>query len=260
MLRSIVQWFRKAFCRIERPDSAIKGQKLDYSTYAARMREGRSQEEAMQLAIGGSFELIGPLERELLKIFGLQTDHYLIDVGCGSGRLARPLMEYLSEQGRYLGIDVVNDLLDHARKIVDRPNWRFELADGFCISEDDNQADMICFFSLVTHLLHEQSYLYLQDAKRVLKPGGKIVFSFIEFEMPGHWLIFESNIADVYTNHRPLNQFISRNAIHVWADHLGLTVDRIVDSNEALAKLSTKPGGPVSPHALGQSICVLSKL
>jgi ubiquinone/menaquinone biosynthesis C-methylase UbiE len=104
-----------------------------------------------------SFETIGLLERETLKDFGLEQGDYLIDVGCGSGRLALPLSEYL--QDRYLGIDIMPELIAYARKLVQRPGWRFKVIEGIGIPEADGRADMVCFFSVFTHLLHEQSYI-----------------------------------------------------------------------------------------------------
>jgi ubiquinone/menaquinone biosynthesis C-methylase UbiE len=136
------------------------------------------------------------IERELLIQYGLRPDHDVIDVGCGSGRLAKPLSAYL--RGGYLGIDVVPDLVDYARALVGRADWRFEVTDGLTIPAEDEQADFVCFFSVLTHLLHEQSYVYLREAQRVLRPGGKIVFSFLDFAIPCHWDVFEMNIADVH--------------------------------------------------------------
>src|SRR5690348_9362847 len=45
------------------------------------------------------------LVRLLIKA-GLQPDHSVLDLGCGIGRLALPLTQYLSEQGYYRGIDI----------------------------------------------------------------------------------------------------------------------------------------------------------
>ena len=46
---------------------------------------------AMEYAIGDGFELIGGMEAALVRHYGLPQDGYLIDAGCGAGRLARPL-------------------------------------------------------------------------------------------------------------------------------------------------------------------------
>jgi ubiquinone/menaquinone biosynthesis C-methylase UbiE len=107
---------------------------------------------------------------------------------------------------------------------------------------------MVCFFSVLTHLLHEQSYWYLDEAKRVLKPGGKILFSFLEFRQPNHWPIFESTLHETQTSRmHPLNVFIDREAIRVWAEHLGLTIEDLRDASDQV----------VPQGALGQSICVM---
>jgi len=52
-------------------------------------------DSAMQKSIGGEFEAMGIMERELLVQHGLKKDGFVIDVGCGAGRLALPLSDYL---------------------------------------------------------------------------------------------------------------------------------------------------------------------
>jgi hypothetical protein len=109
---------------------------------------------------------------------------------------------------------------------------------------------MVCLFSVLTHLLHEQSYWYLDESKRALKPGGKIVFSFLEFGEVAHWPVFESTVALARQGaDQPLNVFIERGSIEMWARRLDL---RIVEFRDA--------ADPISPAgALGQSLCVLSR-
>ena len=36
---------------------------------------------------------------------------------------------------------------------------------------------MVCAFSVFTHIEHEDSYLYLEEALRIVRPGGRFVFS-----------------------------------------------------------------------------------
>jgi SAM-dependent methyltransferase len=123
---------------------------------------------------------------------------------------------------------------------------------------------MVCFFSVLTHLLHEQSYLYLEEAKRVLKPDGRIVFSFLEFRMAFHWSVFASTVDDARRQEHPLNVFVEREAIQAWAAHLGLAVLDVRDGDEAFVPLSrpvTLDSGQVLSERgnLGQSICVLGR-
>ena len=205
-------------------------------------------DQAMEAAIGGGFEQFGAIQAATLRHYGLPQEGYLIDVGCGSGRLARPLSAWL--KGRYLGIDLVPALLDHARTITARPDWRFEVIDHIGIPEADGAADMVCFFSVLTHLLHEQSYLYLEDARRVLKPGGTIVFSFLEFREPGHMDVFRATVGEARKRARhPLNVFIDHYAIRAWAAELDLEVVEIRGGADLI----------VPEGAQGQATCVLRK-
>ncbi|MCH7523209.1 MAG: class I SAM-dependent methyltransferase [Chloroflexi bacterium] len=217
-------------------------------------------DEAMERAVGGEFEAFGILERELLIQYGLHRKGYLIDVGCGSGRLAKALVGYL--EGKYLGIDIIPELVNYARDLCKRPDWRFEVTDGLTIPEQDNAADMVCFFSVFTHLRHESSYLYLREARRVLKAGGKVVFSFVEYSLPTHWKFFETNVSNLNAS-QPFMYFISRDAIAAWSSHLGYNVEAIHDGD--------KPHIPI-PHPIvtekgirmetmanfRQSVCVLT--
>jgi SAM-dependent methyltransferase len=205
-------------------------------------------DKAMELAIGGGFDQIGPIEVALLRHYGLPQDGYLVDVGCGSGRLARPLSAWL--QGSYLGIDLVPALVAHARKIAARPDWRFQVIQHIGIPEEDGRADMVCFFSVLTHLTHEQSYWYLEEARRVLKPGGRIVFSFLEFREPVHMKVFLDTVDAARRKvEMPMNTFIDREAIGHWAAALGVEVVEIRGGVDAI----------VPEGNLGQSVCVLRK-
>jgi SAM-dependent methyltransferase len=219
-----------------------------YESWVDGLKRSLPRDEAMHLAVGGTFELIGKIECDILRHYGLRADDYLIDVGCGSGRLAKPLSSYL--KGPYLGFDLVADLIDYAREITARPEWRFEVIEHIGIPETDGRADMVCLFSVLTHLLHEQSYWYLEEAKRVLRPGGKIVFSFLEFDNPSHWHIFEDTVAAARQHaEQPLNVFIDRRGVEIWARHLGLQVVEIRNAGDLIS----------TAGALGQSVCVLSR-
>lgn len=133
--------------------------------------------------------------------------------------------------GSYIGIDLIPELFNYAKKISQRPDWKFYQAPGLSIPEPDSSADFICFFSVLTHLLHEESYKYLEESKRVLKPNGKIIFSFLEFYIYSHWDVFQGNLLDTNPN-RVLNQFISRDAIETWAEHLDLSILEILDGDK----------------------------
>ena len=218
-------------------------------------------DEAMSRAVGGNFDAQGEIEKQLLIRQGLTPEHNVVDVGCGSGRLAKALVPYLRD-GRLLGTDVVRELLDYARTGCPA-NWEFALVEDIRIPFPANVADFACFFSVFTHLLHEESFCYLVEARRVVKPGGRIVFSFLEY--PHNWEIFEStwrNVASGQGNVH-LNTFIGRDAIEAWAAHLGMRIVEIraaTDAHIPLSRPIVRDGGTVVEGlvALGQSVCVLA--
>lgn len=185
----------------------------------------------------------------------------MIDVGCGSGRLAVQLARWLT--GAYLGTDILQPLLDHARKICGRPDWRFEQTTGEVIPAPDGSADMVCFFSVLTHISHEDTWRYLQEAKRVLKPGGRIVCSFLEFRIRSHWAIFRDDIVDRSPN-KVLNQFLSRDALEAFAFNAALELECFFDGDKPHIPIEEdlifENGHRVSGMgSLGQSVCVIRK-
>lgn len=246
-------------------DDPLNLSKLDFRTvyrnWVLNLMNQYPLDRAMNLAVGGDFESVGVLERELLIQYGLHRKSYLIDVGCGSGRLAKALVEHLKE-GSYLGIDIVPEFLGYARNLCGRQDWRFEIAPGLTIPERDNAADMVSFFSVFTHLLHEHSYMYLQEARRVLKADGKVIFTFLEFSIPSHWEVFESSLSNLGGS-EPLNQFISRDAITAWSSRLGYKIEAIHDGHEPHIPIPypivTADGRRMeSMGDLWQSVCILT--
>lgn len=234
----------------------------DYDALVAHLLKRYDRDEALLRAVGGN-DLIGDSEIAILLHSGLADGSYLVDVGCGSGRLTRRAAKL--QRLRYLGSDINATLLDEARRTAGRPDFRFELVDGIKVPERDGVADMVAFFSVGTHLLHEEFFVYLRDARRVLKPGGRIVLSFLDFQCPNVWTVFEEmlKVAEAGSGGGHLNMFIGHGDIRVWARHLDMAVidvvpgDKMTDwSTEAsMALLGHKP----APFAFGQSVAILEK-
>lgn len=222
----------------------------DYEKHVENLIAAYPIDEAMALAVGGDYAGVGKIETAILKAAGLRTGMSVFDLGCGSGRLAAALGEEPGILVDYLGTDVVRALLDYAATKTPA-HFRFARHRELSVPTPDSSIDIACAFSVFTHLLHHETFIYLEDMKRALKPGGKIVFSFLEFASPGHWNVFEATIDYAKGKQTPhLNQFIERNVIAVWAQHLGMEVERIIAGSERVGG-----GAP-----LGQCTAILRKV
>jgi ubiquinone/menaquinone biosynthesis C-methylase UbiE len=217
--------------------------RLSYQETMSRFLADYDRATAMSHIVGGEYEAVGEGLRTILEGQGLKDGDYLIDVGCGSGRLAHALSRSrFRDTIRYLGIDIVPEMLEFATEKCQQPAWRFELALEPKIPEADESADIVCFISIFTHLMQEESFLYLREARRVLKAGGKIVASYLDINSPLHWEIFENSVNSATARQStPMNIFLSEDFFKLWAAKLDLEI------------LEDKP--PVS----GQRICFLRK-
>lgn len=130
----------------------------------------------------------------LRALAGLQPDHRVLDVGSGVGRIAIPLLDYLSERGSYDGFDIMPRAVRWCTKRITarNPRFRFALADlrnrayrrsstvsaaAFRFPYPDSAFDVVVATSLFTHLLPAEASNYLAQIERVLKPGGRCLMT-----------------------------------------------------------------------------------
>jgi ubiquinone/menaquinone biosynthesis C-methylase UbiE len=207
----------------------------DYERHVADLIAQHPIDEAMSLAVGGSYEETGAAQFVLLQRLGLRDGMTVVDLGCGSGRTATQIGRRFQDI-KYTGIDVVGALLEYARKKCPA-HFNFIQHRDVNIPLDDGCADLIYVFSVFTHLLHEEIFLYMEDARRVLKPGGRLIFSFFEFAAPHHWEIFSNMVSFRKGNLiSPLVQFIEQPVLRKFAERIGFTISSIEnDSGQSLA-------------------------
>jgi ubiquinone/menaquinone biosynthesis C-methylase UbiE len=155
-----------------------------------------------ELAVGGGpFDHVGRMELSVLLMEGLKPTDTLLDFGCGTGRLAVQVIPQLTG-GRYIGVDISQTMLDRARIRVGRivpthhcdVQWVKQTTAEFPFPEQS--IDIICAFSVFTHMEHEDTFNYLTHARKVIRTRGRLVFSCLPMSLRYSQEIFLASAQD----------------------------------------------------------------
>lgn len=134
-------------------------------------------------------------KEKLISEGELRPGNRILDIGCGSGRVAIALIDYISREGSYDGIDIRADEIDWLNRniAVKKPNFRFHHSDllnkfynpsgtidpcEYTFPFEDNSFDYIMLTSIFTHMLPRELEHYLLEIKRLLINRGTLFASF----------------------------------------------------------------------------------
>ena len=121
------------------------------------------------------FDTARDLVRELgteLKRLPPGEGRRALEIGCGPGRLLRPMSRHFSE---IHGIDVSDEMAALARqKLADLTNVQIHVASGSDLALfADEYFDFVYSYAVFQHIPSEEVvWSYLRETIRVLKPGG----------------------------------------------------------------------------------------
>jgi len=97
-----------------------------------------------------------------------------LEIGCGMGRICLALSERFD---RVIGVDISEEMLRRARELVPDERVDFRHTDGASLPEvADSSVDLVLTFTVFQHIPSvEVIRAYVQEAGRVLRPGGVFV-------------------------------------------------------------------------------------
>lgn len=133
----------------------------------------------------------------------------VMELGVGTGRWSRHLINKINERGRYGQLYLV----DHSQWIVDflkgyfkqYPNMKPFKCNGVDLPFNDHPLfDLIFSQGTFIELKLGQVYLYIKEFSRLIKPGGLCVLDFIDPSSEGGWDYLKaqsSKYANCYTYH-----------------------------------------------------------
>ena len=129
------------------------------------------------------------------KYCPIEPNHSVLEVGCGVGRDAIQLTKHLSNEGVYVGIDIIEQSIKWCQNNISSrfSNFRFfhyavnsqiHNSSGSINVTDitfpikDNSVDRIILQSVFTHMFEKDIIHYLKEFHRILKESGKVCASF----------------------------------------------------------------------------------
>ena len=168
----------------------------------SKLRRGGKKSDQWEYINGGR-----DLLSYMAKALGLENlaDSRILDMGCGT-KFTQAILEYDIPIGEYIGVDVYGEMIDFLSDSTDDPRLSFFQinshndmynTDGEKISEDTRlpidefSCDIICLYSVFTHLAPSDYGSMLKLMRRYAKEGSQLIFSLYldEVSNTGHGLI-----------------------------------------------------------------------
>ncbi len=165
--------------------------------------DGYSIPEDLVILTGGGtddWDTISKYHVEMYRKYTpLNEDDFVLEVGSGVGRDAIQLTKILSQQGRYVGFDIIKPSIEWSKQNITKKHKNFTFhyydiesqihnSEGKLSTRDiklpakDGTVDRIFLHSVFTHMFEKDIVHYLKEFNRVLKPDGLVLASFFVFD------------------------------------------------------------------------------
>lgn len=129
-----------------------------------------------------------------ISVAGLEPSDHVLDIGCGVGGVASFLTGHLAG-GRYVGLDVDPKAVEQCQATIGAEHPRFEFAvidvwskkynpagtvqpAAYRLPFPDASFDLVILRSVFTHMLPDAIDNYLDEAARILRPGGHAAITY----------------------------------------------------------------------------------
>ncbi|MBZ5612287.1 MAG: class I SAM-dependent methyltransferase [Acidobacteriia bacterium] len=131
---------------------------------------GRDQDEDAFLATAA--DVLRLIERELKRLPQNGATWRALEIGCGPGRLMKPLSRHFAE---IHGVDVSDEMIRLAReRLRDIPHARVQAVESARLAQFAAESfDFIYSYAVFQHIPSRNVVLeYMRETRRLLKPGG----------------------------------------------------------------------------------------
>jgi ubiquinone/menaquinone biosynthesis C-methylase UbiE len=109
---------------------------------------------------------------ELIALLEIRPDDRVLDIGCGTGRLAAFAVEHLGAGGRLVGIDPAPPRVQLAQQRRD-PRLEFRIGRAEDLASFPNASFAVAYMNSVLNWIDDRPKALL-EAYRILQPGGRL--------------------------------------------------------------------------------------
>jgi len=175
--------------RLWRAREAPAAEANDYKSIWNRLSSENAVDAIFTGATPEVFESSG--EADAARLRPLAGPHSrVLNIGCGVGRVERYLAPFVAE---LWAVDISGEMIARARaRLAEFPNVKLrELAIGeFLGGFESGTFDLVFSFLVLQHMEREDAFRYLDDAARVLRPGGALSVQFPNLLSPEYTAAF----------------------------------------------------------------------
>jgi SAM-dependent methyltransferase len=138
----------------------------------------------------------------LLQLASISAQDEVLEIGCGVGRIAREIAPHCRS---WTGTDISANMLAHAAaRLQGLENTRLVHLKSVGLDQfAENSFDVVYATNMLAHLDEMDRWRYVQEAFRVLRPGGRIFIDNIDLESEAGWSMFSNDAIRFRNIHRP---------------------------------------------------------
>jgi|KBSSwiStaDraftv2_1062776.scaffolds.fasta_scaffold193682_3 ubiquinone/menaquinone biosynthesis C-methylase UbiE len=119
----------------------------------------------------------GAMRERMLDLSRVTSGESVLDVGCGTGTLAIAAKRRVGDAGTVDGVDASVEMIERARKKAKRAHSGavFQMALAESLPFDTGHFDVVLSTVMLHHLPRAVRAQAIQEMRRVLKPGGRLL-------------------------------------------------------------------------------------
>jgi SAM-dependent methyltransferase len=173
---------------------------------------------------------------------GLSDNNDVLEIGSGVGRIGFALAPRCRS---WTGCDRSKNMLSHAQsRLREFPNTSFVHLQSVGLRElADQSMDVVYCTNVLPHLDDVERWSYVQEAYRVLRPGGRLYLDTILLNSPEGWQMMDNNLRQRLNGMEPPYAPIPSTAeeLEGYYGHAGFTAVNVERRDPLLMVSATKP-------------------